>query len=183
MPKALTNRQAYPPILENPKKVGEFIQEGFGGQVDFYNMFSDSSILIGEPMIAYDRLVISKNLILPNQLGQVHFGAWVNFLVNPSLSAAILFGDPVYFSLDLADSDVPGYATNAQPTNGYLLGHATLVYEQSSMQLDDTTGKPIACTTDELRVGVLMHQEKMVWGTNFWGVVPDFINGDSVLSS
>lgn len=183
MPKILTNRQAHPAVLENPKRVGEFIQEGFGGQVDFYNMYSDSSILIGEPMVVYDRLAISKFLMLPNSLGQIHFGAWVNFLLDPAMAADILMGDPVYFNLGLADSDVPGYATGVQPANGYFLGHATLVHEQSSMQLDDDTGKPIAATTNDLRVGVLMHQEKMVWGTNFWGTVPDFVNGDSVLSS
>lgn len=182
MPKSLPNREAHPAVLETPEIIGEFIQEGYGGQIDFYNLFDDA-ILIGEPLIYMDRLGISKRVILASEPAQLHFGAIVNFLADPALAAQILAGDKVYFDLDLADDDSTGYATQVEPSNGYFLGHAVMVYEKSAMQLDDTTGKPIACTTAQKRVAVLMHQEKMVWGTNFFGSVPDATNGDALLSS
>lgn len=183
MVKSLPNREAQPIVLENPKRVGDYVQGGVGCPVDFYNMFEDS-IIVGEPFIMYGKVGITKVVVPPLSVGSVHFGCWMNFLVNPALASPILFGDKVYYNLALADSAVPGYATNVQPANGFLLGYAVTPHEQpGALQLDETTGKPIACTTSQLRCGVIMHTDLVVWGTNLWGSVPDYINGDSVISS
>jgi hypothetical protein len=182
MVKSLQNREAQPIVLENPKRVGDYIQGGLGA-IDFYNMF-DASILVGEPFIMYDKVSITKNVIEPLSVGSLHHGAWMNFLADPDLVAPILFGDKVYYDLDLADSEVPGYVTNVVPTNGIFVGHAVTPHEQrGTLQLDATTGKPIVCDVGQARCGVLMHTETMVWGENFFGLVPDYVNGDSVISS
>lgn len=183
MPKSLPFREAQPIVLENPKHVGDYLQGGVGVGVDFYNMF-EQSILIGEPFVMYDKIGITKGVIGPLSCGTVHFGCWMNFLVDPALVAPILFGDKVYFDYDLADSEVPGYVTNVPPTNGLLLGHAVTPYEQpAGLSLDSGTGKPIVCSTSQVRCAVLMHADTVVWGTNIFGLVPDFVNGDSVISS
>lgn len=183
MPKALTIREAQPTVLENPLHIGDYIQGGVGCPVDFYNMMEES-ILVGEPIIVYDKVGITKGVISPLTVGSVHFGCWMSFLVDPELAAAILFGDSVYYDLGLADADVPGYVTNVEPADGIYLGKAVTPHEQpGSLALDGTTGKPICCKVGGSRVGVIMHTEPMVWGENFFGLVPDFINGDDVISS
>lgn len=181
MPKSIAVKASEPIVYTQIHRVGEFLQEGFGGQVNFYNMFA-TSILPGEPFIYMGRLAVSKYVVHPGELGQVHFGPEINMIVDPSLAAQILCGDKVYFSYGLADSDYPGYATNVQPANGYFIGYATLIHD-SPVQLDGGTGKPISCTTSQARVSVLMHQNKMVKNVNFWGTVYDGIDGDTVISS
>lgn len=183
MPMSLPNREAVPVVLETPEMVATFSQEGFGGQVDFFNMFT-TAILIGEPLIYMDRLGISKFVVLAKEPGQLHFGAEANFIVDPALASAILAGHEVYFDLNLADSVVPGYATNVKPTKGYLLGHAVMDYDKNNMSLDVATGKPIACTTSQARVKVLMTQERMVLNKTFWGTgIPDVRDGDTTILS
>ena len=128
------------------------------------------------------RLAVSKFVIHPGELGQVHFGPEINMIVDPALPAAILAGDKVFFNYGLADSTYPGYLTKTQPANGYFVGYATLIHDRP-VQLDGVTNKPIACTTDQSRCSVLFHQEKMVRNKNFWGTVFDGIDGDSIISS
>ena len=181
MTKTLTNREAQPIVLENPKKVGVFVQQG--DAVDFYNMF-DASIIVGEPFIMYNKVAVTKVVVPPLSMGTANFGAWMKFLVDPALAAAILFGEKVYYDLDLADSDVPGYATNVEPTNGFVLGYATPSHGQvGQITLDDTTGKPVCAAVGATYVGVKMSEEEIVWGTNLFGQVPDYINGDDTISS
>ncbi len=181
MPKSIAVKANQPIVYDAIPRVGEFLQEGFGGQVNFYNMFT-TSILPGEPFIYMGRLAVSKYVVHPGEVGQVHFGPEINMIVDPALVAAIKVGDKVYFNYGLADSTYPGYATNVQPANGYFLGYATLVHEKP-IQLDGVTSKPIACTTEQARVSVLFHQRSMVRNTNFWGTVYDGIDGDTIISS
>lgn len=184
MPKSLPNREAVPVTLENPAHIGDYIQGGVQ-EADFYNMFTDS-ILCGEPMILFDKVGITKRVIGPLECGTVNFGCWMNFLVDPALANPILQGDRVYYSLDLSTSAVPGYVTNIQPTNGIFLGHATIMHEREGnipLTAVGPLNKAVAASTSALRVPVLMHTDKMVHGTNFWGNVPDFVNGDTVISS
>lgn len=181
MPKSISVKASQAIVYDAIHRVGEFLQEGFGGQVNFYNLFN-GSILPGEPFIYLGRLAVSKFVVHPDELGQVHFGPEINMIVDPDLAAQILAGDKVYFDYDLADSTYPGYVTNVQPTNGYFLGYATLIHDRP-IQLDGGTGKPIACSTSQNRVSVLFHQEKMVKNKNFWGTVYDGNDGDTVISS
>ncbi len=117
MVKALANRT--PVVLENPKHVGDYIQLG-NGPVDFYNMF-DAHIILGEPIIVYGRVGITKRIVDPLTVGSFHVACWMNFLVDPALANPILYGDKMYYDLDLADEEVPGYVTNVEPAMVFTL--------------------------------------------------------------
>lgn len=173
MPLTLTNRQAQPVVLENPKHVADYIQGG--DVVDFYNMFS-GSVLVGEPVILFDRVGITKRIVPPNTQGTLHFGAWAYFRLDPALAANIHQGDKIYFDYDLAVANVaPGYATNVEPTNGILLGHATIVKEQS-LSLG-TGNKPIVATTSSEFVAVKMSNQVVEDTVTAFGTVPNWVAG------
>lgn len=173
MVKTLTNRQAQPIVLENPEKVGVFLQGG--DAVDFYNMFS-GSILVGEPVVLFDKVGITKVVVGPKAQGTINFGAWVNFLVDPAHVGNILQGDKVYYDVDLADSEVPGYVTSVEPTNGIFLGHATIMKDQTlALGAGDV---PIAATADSKYVAVKMTSEVISSGNGtLFGTVPNWVTG------
>lgn len=124
MPYTLTNREAAPVQMEELDILGQYIQGG-DCPVDYYND-TGLSILPGEPILFLNKIMISKSVILPGEFGSLVAKAWMRYLVDPELAAAILQGDPVYLDLDLADDDLylMGYATGVEPTNGMLLGYA-----------------------------------------------------------
>ena len=180
----LPNREAYPVVLENPAKIGVYRHND--DAVDFFNMFDDVSILVGEPIIVYNRIGITKVIVLPSTCGTVNFNWVADFLVDPAHVQDILFGDKLYYSITLADSASPGYITKTQPTDGFFIGYAVCPHNSpTEIQLDSQTGKPICWKqgTNQTRVRVIPHNQFMVWGTNFFGSVPDYINGDTVISS
>lgn len=170
---SLTHREAQPIVLENPAKLGVFLQDGQA--VDFYNMFA-GSILVGEPIILFDQVGIAKRVIGPNSLGTINFGAWVNFLLDPALAADIHQGDKVYFDYDLAVANVTsGYATGVEPTNGILLGHATITSKEYTL---GTGNKPIAANTSAEYCAVKMHNQVMSSGAGtVFGTVPNWVTG------
>ncbi len=179
----LPNREADPIILETAPIVGVYRYND--DAVDFFNMFEDS-ILVGEPIIVYNRIGITKVVVLPGTVGTVNYNCVADFLVDPAHVQDILFGDKLYYSITLADSASPGYITKTQPASGFFIGYAVTPHNSpTEIQLDSQTGKPICWKqgTTQTRVRVMPHNQFMVWGTNFFGSVPDYINGDSVISS
>lgn len=181
MTKDLANRYAHPVRMEEPEVVGAFIQQG--DAVDFYNMM-DEDILVGEPFIVYGKIAMTKKIVLRGNVGTANFGGWYDMLVDPNLANPILYGQKVYYDLGLADTDSPGYVTNVAPTNGYWLGWATTPHGQPGrVLLDGTTGKPICAAVGAQRCAVVFHDQVAVFGTHFFGTVPDHTNGDTVLSS
>jgi hypothetical protein len=173
MPLSTPKRDSIPLVLENPVKIGNFLQQA--DAVDFYNMFT-TSILVGEPILLFDKVGISKIVVPGNTVGTVNFGAWMHFLLDPALAANIHQGDKVYFDYDLAVADVsPGYATQVEPTNGVLLGHATILHGKDLVL--GTGSKPIAATTNDKYVAVRMHTDTLVDTVNVFGTVPDFVAG------
>ena len=167
MPIQLPNLEADPVALEDYPIIGEYIQGGHGTETDYYNPGS-KSILPGEPIAIFGRLGISKDVILPGEFGTVVFGAWVNFLVDPDLASIITQGQEVYFDIDLATGYYPGYATNVEPTNGWHLGYAIGIHGAPG-EVSLSAGTPIAATTSQERVFVLMSNtyEKFGTVTNF----------------
>ena len=170
MPVNLTNIEAFPVAMEDYPILGEYIQGGHGTETDFYNG-SSKCILPGEPVEVFGRLGISKELILPRTFGTLCFGCWMSYLLDPDLASQILQGAAVYFDLDLADSDiyVTGYATNVQPTNGYLLGYAIAPHATPG-EITKSALSAVAASTSSVRVFVLMNTAVTKYGT-----VPDFL--------
>ena len=154
MPIQLTNLEANPVAMEAYPIIGEYIQGGHGTETDYYNPGS-KTILPGEPVKVFNRIGISKDIILPGTFGTLVFGAWVNFVVDPDMAAEILQGALVYFDLDLATGLYPGYATGVQPSNGYRLGYA-LGRHGTPTEVALSASSPIAATTSDSRVFVLM---------------------------
>lgn len=184
MVKSLPNREAQPIILENPARIG--IYRHNDDAVDFFNMFDDASIIVGEPFIMYNRIAITKVVVPPLSVGTANFNWVADFLVDPAHVQDILFGDKLYYSITLADSTSPGYITKTQPASGFFIGYAVTPHNSpTEIQLDTQTGKPICWKqgTSQDRVRVIPHNQFLVWGTNFFGSVPDYINGDTVISS
>lgn len=192
MPLNLPNRQAQPIMLEQPKKIGTFLQQG--DVVDFWNGFT-SSILPGEPFICYNRLAVSMEVVLPKTVGSANYGAWMMFLMNPAHNANILWDTKIYYSYDLAVAGVvPGYVTPNLPVNGLYLGRATCLHASpTEIELDSSTGKPIAWKPGQLYIPVKMHEAECKWSTgvgadptangNYYGNVLDISNFDNVVSS
>lgn len=129
MPVTLTNIQSQPLMLEQYPIIGEYVQGGHGTELDYYNQ-SSKTILPGEPLVVFGRLMIAKDLILPQTFGTLIADCWVNFLLHPAMVANILQGAFVYFDVGLAvpGSFIPGYATGVQPANGFRLGPAIAVH-------------------------------------------------------
>ncbi len=125
MPVTLTKLQSQPFMLEQYPIIGEYVQGGHGTELDYYNQ-STKTILPGEPLVVFNRLMIAKDVILPQEFGTLLANCWVNFLLDPAMVANILQGAIVYFDVDKAVSGsyIPGYATGVQPTNGFKLGYA-----------------------------------------------------------
>ena len=125
MPVTLTNLQGQPFLLEQYPTIGAYIQGGHGTELDYYNQ-SSKTILPGEPLVVFNRLMISKDIILPQTFGTLLADCWISFLLDPAMVANILQGAIVYFDVGLAvvGSYIPGYATGVQPTNGFKLGYA-----------------------------------------------------------
>jgi hypothetical protein len=173
VPIQLPNLEADPVALESYPIVGEYIQRAHDSQIDYYNPGS-KSILPGEPVEVFGRLGIAKDVILPGHFGTLVFGAWVNFLLDPSLASQILQGALVYFDLDLATGLYPGYATNVQPTNGWKLGYATGRHATPT-EVALSASSPIAATTSDERVMVLMNEYSGIETVTKYGTVTDFL--------
>ncbi len=152
----LPNIEAQPVFLEQYPRIGEYVQGGHGTETDYYNQTS-KTVLPGEPLILFGRLCISKDIILPGHFGTVVSDCWVNYLLDPDLASNILQGAAVYYDLGLADAGeyISGYATNVQPTNGYLLGHAIGVHATPE-EVNLSAGSAIAARPGDNRVFVLL---------------------------
>lgn len=174
MPISLPNLQANPVRMEAYPIVGEYIQGAHGNEIDFYNGRS-TTILPGEPINVYGKLCFSKDVILPGTFGTVVYGpVWMNFLLNPAIATSVKIkqGDLVYFDIGLADATLylPGYATNSQPTNGYLLGHA-VARHATGAEIALDAGSAVAATGGETRIFVLTTADATTYGT-----VPNFLS-------
>jgi len=144
MPYNMSVREAYPPVLEQAPIVGKYVQGG-NAPVDYYNT-TGKSIMPGEPILIFGRLMISKSVILPGEFGSVVDDCVVDYLVDPALGSNILQDDVVYFDTDKGSSATltPGYVTKTQPTNGYKLGHAIARHQQPANVWKNGSSVPIA---------------------------------------
>lgn len=114
----------------------------------YFNSSTTLSILPGQPIVAYNRIVVAEKLIPPQQIGTV-LSDWVcEFLIKPDLAGANILQDAlVYWNTTLnfvqrLDNNVAagtvvsgiGAATNAQPgaSAGFLLGRAIADRESMS---------------------------------------------------
>lgn len=158
MPVTLTKLQSQPFLLEQYPIIGEYVQGGHGTELDYYNQ-STKTILPGEPLVVFGRLMIAKDVILPQEFGTLISDCWVNFLLDPSMVANILQGAFVYFDVDKAVSGsyIPGYATGVQPTNGFRLGHAIAVHGKTP-EVPLSTKSAIAAAPGAERVFVQLER-------------------------
>lgn len=163
MPIQLPNLEANPVQLEDYPIIAEYIQGGHGTEVDFYNP-GTKSILPGEPVVFCNRIMISKDVILPGTFGTLVHSCWINGLVDPDIAAAITQGQEVYFDLDLATGLYPGYFTNVEPTNGWHIGYALGIHGQPG-EVALTAGTPVAASTSQERVFIQMSSTYEAFGT------------------
>lgn len=158
MPVTLTKLQSQPFILEDYPIIGAYVQGGHGTELDYYNQ-STKTILPGEPLVVFGRLMIAKDVILPQTFGTLLADCWMSFLLDPAMVANILQGAFVYFDVGLANagSYIPGYATGVQPTNGFRLGHAIAI-QAKTPEIPLSAKSAIAAAPGAKRVTVQMEK-------------------------
>lgn len=157
MPYNFTNREAYPPLLEQVTPMGIIISPAVR-LLDVPNC-TGKSIVPGEPIILLGHIGISQEVVLPGEDFTLHVGAVVDFLLDPAQASNVFVDEVIYFDLALAANGVyaPGYARNGSaPTNGYKLGVSMPIYEGPMGPKPVVGTRRIAAKPGQTRVRVAM---------------------------
>ena len=135
MPYATPNRIADPVTMEAYEPPCILRQEG-GLFIPFKNTSSTESYLAGEPIYMFGRVCIVQRTILPGKIGTLIADFMVDAIMKSGGGGNIDQDDLVYWDLDEdivthieGGSAITGIgaASEAVPTNGFMLGRAVMV--------------------------------------------------------